>query len=135
MAFFTNYRGNSGPPSGNCSWKRFHFAVFAIATLPLGNQPTFHQIFNFDLEMAIAKKSCLPESLASFLKCISLLEKSNTTSLVSKRAAKLPLTILGDMCEFGPMLANKRLVPNWGFFSLISEIRHSLGTHTHKEAF
>ena len=61
-----------------------------------------------------------PASLASTPRSWSLLEKSWMTSLLSKRAAKLPLTILGDMALLGPMLANRRLVPKWGFFSLIS---------------
>lgn len=72
-------------------------------------------------KFAIQDVSFQPESLASIPRSWSLLEKSWKTSLLSKSAAKLPLTIFGDMALFGPMLASKRLVPKCGFFSLISE--------------
>ena len=57
----------------------------------------------------------------SFCMFLSFLEKSTTTSSLSKRAAKEPSTILGLTAEFGPMLARRREVPNDSFFSLISE--------------
>ena len=50
----------------------------------------------------------------------SFFEKSITTSSESKRAAKDPSTILGVLGEFGPILANSKLVPNDSFFSFIS---------------
>ena len=52
---------------------------------------------------------------------LSFLEKSTTTSSVSKRAANDPSTILGEMGEFPPMFARRREVPNEEFFSFISE--------------
>jgi hypothetical protein len=39
---------------------------------------------------------------------------------LSKRAAKDPSTIFGDMGELGPMFASRRDVPNDSFFSFIS---------------
>ena len=43
------------------------------------------------------------------------------TSSESNNAANDPSTILGVACEFGPILAKSREVPNDSFFSLISE--------------
>ena len=52
------------------------------------------------------------DPLTSILSCCSFLANSLRTSLLSKIAAKEPLTILGDMGEF----ASRSEVPKLGFF-------------------
>ena len=66
----------------------------------------------FDLQQVVFRSFCM---------FLSFLEKSTTTSSLSKRAAKEPSTILGLTAEFGPMLARRSEVPNDSFLSLISE--------------
>ena len=65
--------------------------------------------------------SFIPESFVSCFNCWSFFEKSTlTSSLLSNSAAKLPLTIFGEIWLLGPMFASRRLDPKCGFFSLIS---------------
>lgn len=57
-------------------------------------------------------------SLTSTRNCVNLRANSLRTSEFSKIAAKLPLTILGDMGE----LASSKLEPKSAFFSRVSKI-------------
>ena len=80
-----------------------------------------HKEFKNLYVLVCIDNSFIPESFVSCFNCWSFFEKSTlTSSLLSNSAAKLPLTIFGEIWLLGPMLASSRLDPKCGFFSLIS---------------